>query len=158
MPRIYSIPFDNVAQTVAVDIWEFTPADDKSIEIRELKLYQYSDLGDAAQEIIRCGLYRGFTTSGSGGTTPTPAPYHSSIDAAAGFTVEMNNTTQATTSGTLIDVWYWNIATGLEWVFPADPDESPAASQANTTLIFRTLAAPADSLSMGGCAKVKEHY
>lgn len=158
MGRVYSVPFDNVADTVAMDVWEVTPADDKPVALREIKIYQFSDLGDAAQEIIRVGVYRAFTTSGSGGTTPTPAPYPNSIDTAAGATVEMNNTTVATTSGVLIDVFCFNIAVGLEAAFPADPQDRPGASQANTTIIVRIIGAPADSLSLSGCLKFEELY
>lgn len=158
MPRVYSVPFDNVADTVAMDVWEVTPADDKPARLKRIKIYQFSDVGDAAQEIIRVGIYRGFTTSGSGGTTPTPAPYPSSNGAAAGAAVEMNNTTVATTSGVLIDVFCFNIAVGLEYEYPADPDDCPGASQANTTIIVRIIGAPADSLSLSGCLVFEEMY
>ena len=151
--RIYSVVFSAVAVSAAQDLFEITPADDKPIEIVGLELGQTSDSGDADDELLQISIIRGFTASGSGGSTPTPAPLDP-IDTAAGFTSEVNNTTVANT-GTSVTLWTttWNVRAGyINW-WP--PEARPAASQANTTIVVRTTA-PADALTMSGTLYVRE--
>lgn len=154
MGRMYTVEFDNVAVTTAVDHFEITPADDKPVAIHGVILTQSSDVGDAAEEILRVRIIRGYTTSGSGGAAPTPRPL-SPLDTAAGFTAETNNSTLATT-GTTNELYSlaYNIRSGLELWFP--PEARPLVTQANTTLVVRLLAAPTDSLTMSGTLIAEE--
>lgn len=149
MSRIYLAQFENVAVTAAQDFFEVTPAANKPMVIHGYGLHQTSDTGDAAEEILRISLVRGHTTSGSGGSTVTPALLASSADTASGdTTVEINNTTIASTAGTTLYVHGMNVRAGLEVWFP--PEARPGVSAADTTIVLRLLAAPADSLTMGG--------
>lgn len=154
MGRIYAVTFEGVAVTAQVDFFEITPADDKPVAIHGILLSQSSDLGDAAEEQLRVKVIRGHATGGSGGSAPTPAPLNPN-DTAAGFTAETNNTTIAST-GTTVDLaaLAFNIRAGLEHYFP--PECRPMASQANTTLVVRLMAAPADSLTLSGTLFVEE--
>lgn len=154
MGRKYWVDMPPVAITVAADLFELTPADDKPIRVLALNLHQTTELGDAAEEQFSLVWVRGHTTSGSGGATPTPRPCNPS-DAAAGFTAETNNTTAASV-GTTVNLprHGWNVRCPLER--PYTPDEAPEASQANTTLVLRMAAAPADSITIGGCILVEE--
>lgn len=154
MGRKYYIDLTPTAVTVAADLVEITPADDKPIRVLGVNIAQTSDTGDAQEEIISLVWVRGHTTSGSGGSTPTPRPTNPS-DAAAGFTVETFNTTAAST-GTTVNLMRhgWNVRVPLER--PYTPDEVIEASQANTTLVLRMAAAPADSLTISGCILVEE--
>jgi hypothetical protein len=149
MGRIYTVSFENVAVTAAQDFFEVDPADDKPVAIHGILLYQYSDLADAAEEILRVQIIRGHATSGSGGSTATPTPMNPNDTAAGDTTVEINNTTIAST-GTAVVCYthYFNTRQGLEIWYP--PEARPQASEANTTIVVRLLAAPTDSLSMGG--------
>lgn len=152
--RIYSVVFTGVAVTVAQDFFEVTPADDKPIEIIALYLSQYSDFKDAEDELISYSIIRGFTTSGSGGSAPTPRPVNRS-DAAAGFACEVNNTTKATTGTThTLHQDAFNVRAGL--IFIPTPEMSIAASQADTTIVVRLDVAPVDSLTMNGTLYVRE--
>lgn len=159
MPRMYACPFENVSSgTAAQDFWELTPADDKSVAIVGVWLDNVggtADMGDAQEEGLRLGIYRGFTTSGSGGSTVTPNPTDFSGNTAAGFTCEINNTTVATTSGTLITAFGWNPRVPLrEWL----PQEAwVGASQTNTTLLVRLIASPADAFNVSGTLWVIEY-
>lgn len=149
MARIYVGSFENVAVTAAQDFFELGPATNKPIAIHGYGLHQTSDTGDAAEEILRISLVRGHTTSGSGGSTMTPVPLASSADTASGdTTIEINNTTIASTAGSTLYVHGMNVRAGLEVWFP--PEARPVASAADTTIVLRLLAAPADSLTMGG--------
>lgn len=154
MGRVYAVPFEGVATTVAADLWEITPADDKPVKLLGMLISQSSDTGDAQEELIRIEVIRGHTVSGSGGTAPTPTPIEPN-DAAAGFTAEVNNTTAANTgTTTILFAHAFNIRTGLEFWWPAGCE--PKANQGNTTIIVRMMAAPADSLTMSGTLYVEE--
>ncbi len=154
MGRHYAVTFENVAVTGAVDFFELQPADDRPVVIHALHLSQSTDVGDAAEEMMRVQILRGHTTSGSGGSAATPAPLNP-IDTAAAFTAETNNTTIAS-AGTAVSLYSeaFNIRAGLAQVWP--PELRPMASQANTTIVVRLMAAPADSISFSGTLYVEE--
>lgn len=152
--RVYTVEFEGTAVTAAVDLFQLTPADDKPIEIIGLFLGQSSDLGDAASEILRYRVIRGHSTTGSGGASPTPRPLNRS-GAAAGFTAMTNNTTIAS-AGTAINLHsdVFHIAAGLPLWLPEGCEWE--ASQADTTIVVRLMAAPTDSLTMSGTLYVIE--
>lgn len=155
MGRMYSVEFEGVAVTAAQDFFEITPADDKPLAVHALFLSQASDVGDAAEEILRFKVIRGFATSGSGGSAPTPIPLNP-VDTAAGFTAEVNNTTIAST-GTPVDLHSdaFNIRTGLALILT--PEMRWQVSQASgTLLVVQLMVAPTDSLTMSGTLYVEE--
>lgn len=152
--RIYTVAFEGVAVTVAADLFEITPADDKPVEIVGMFLSQSSDVGDAAEEMLRFEIIRGYTSSGTGGTTTTPRPVKRT-DAAAGFTAETNNTTAATTgTAVILHADAFNIRSGYQNWWPEGTE--PDASQGDTTILVRLMAAPADSLTLSGTLYVRE--
>lgn len=154
MGRIYTVSFSKVATTAATDVFELTPADDKSIEVIGLFLSQSSDFGDAQAEIIPYKVIRGHTTSGSGGSAPTPRPLDRN-GPAAGFTAEANNTTAAK-EGTTVDLHCssFNVAVGEALWLPEGCGWH--CSQGDTTLVVRLATAPADSIELSGTIYVKE--
>lgn len=152
--RMYWVDLPPAAVTVAADLFELTPADDKPIRVRSLNLHQTSDFGDAQDEVLSIFWIRGHTTSGSGGSAPTPRPTQGT-DTAAGFTAEAGNTTAASVGTTNNLARHgWNVRAPLER--PYTEEEAPEATQGNTTLILRMAAAPADSLTIGGSILVEE--
>lgn len=155
MGRMYAVAFDNVSVTAAQDLFELSPADDKPVLIHGIYLSQASDVGDAAEEMLRVQILRGHTTSGSGGSSATPAPLQSSAGAAAGAAAEINNTTIAS-AGTAVSLHSeaFNIRAG--WQFIPTPEMRPGASQANTTIVVRLMGAPADVLAMSGTILFEE--
>lgn len=154
MGRVYSVNFENIAVTAAQDFFEISPADDKPVKILGLFLCQSSDVGDAAEEMLRIQILRGHATSGSGGSAQTPVPINPN-DPAAGFAAEVNNTTIAS-AGTAVILHSdsFNIRTGIQLFWT--PETAPLATQGNTTIVVRLLANPADSLTMGGTLYVEE--
>ncbi len=94
MSRVYSVQFNDVAVTVAQDLFELVPADDKPVRLLGAVI---TCKETETNEQFTCTVQRrtGAFTSGSGGSTPT-AIKRSSSDAAAGFAVEANNTTRIT--------------------------------------------------------------
>jgi hypothetical protein len=154
MGRMYTVHLAPTAIAVAADLVELTPADDIPILIHGFRVYQITDVGDAAEEIIGLALVRGHTVSGSGGSAATPAAKNHR-DAAAGFTAEVANTTQANTGTTTTPYSTgWNVRAPLEVVFT--PEQRVRVDQGNTTIVLRMLAAPADSLTIGASMDVEE--
>ncbi len=152
--RIYTVAFSAVAVTAAVDLFEISPADDKPCEVIGMFLGQSSDVGDAAAEILAYTVIRGHTTSGSGGTATTPRPLNRS-DATVGFAAETCNTTAATAGTThILHADTFHVASGEKLWLPEGCEWE--LSQADTTLVVRLAAAPADSLTMSGTLYVRE--
>ena len=149
MGRMYAVSFENVTVSAAQDFFEVSPADDKPVLIHAVYLSQSSDTGDAAEELLRVTIKRGHTTSGSGGSAFTPVPLTSSAGAAAGAAAEINNTTIASAgTAAVLHAETFNVRAG--WQYIPTPEARPGASQANTTIVVRLEAAPADALSMAG--------
>ena len=154
MGRVYTVQFENVAVTALQDLFEISPADDKPVKLLGLFLSQSSEYGDSQEEMMRIQVIRGYTSSGSGGSAPTPVPVDPNT-AAAGFTAEVNNTTVATTgTAVILHSESFNERTGLAMWWT--PETCPIASQANTTIVVRLLANPADSVTMNGTLYVEE--
>lgn len=155
--RVYSVTFENVSLAAAQDLFELTPADDKPIRLLGLILSNVggvADAGDASEEFLRLTVKRGLTTGGSGGTVPTPQKMNS-IDTAAGFASEVNNTTVATTGTAAVlhaDGWNSRIPYQHFWT----PETQPMASQADTTIVVRLENAPADAILCSGTLLVEE--
>lgn len=157
MPRLYTVTF--AATTVAtasgdVDWFEITPADDKPVEIVGLSIAVTSELGDAADEWVPFQILRGHTTSGSGGSAPTPVDVNLS-GVAAGFTAEVLNTTVASAGTALIcHADAVNVRGGYSQWWPDGC--GPRASQANTTILVRQMAAVTDDVTMTGTLYIAE--
>lgn len=156
MGRVYTVQFDNVSVSAIQDLFEITPADDKPVDLLAIYLSQtgVADVGDANEECLPFQVIRGYTTSGSGGSAPTPAPVDP-VDTAAGFSAEVNNTTVAT-SGTAVIVHSdnFNVRVGAQVLWPEGCE--PKASQANTTIVVRLTRAPADAITLSGTLYVRE--
>lgn len=151
MEIVYSAPIDALAFTAATDVFEITPAADRAILIYGMTLCQTTDLGDAAEEVLRIGLYRD-VTAGSTGTALTEVKY--SNDAAMGTvqTAVVANRGTPSTGGTLIDIIGWNIRIPLYW-YPIPelrPKFSNLAAEGPTSS-FRLVSAPTDSITVSGC-------
>lgn len=155
MGRMYSVTFENVAVTAAQDFFEIAPADDKPVLLHSVNIAQFSDVGDAAEEILRIQVVRGHATTGSGGSAFTPLPIGPN-DTAAGAACEINNTTIASAgTGVILVADAFNIRTG--WLYVPPPEDRILCSQAaGVLLVVRLGAAPADSLTMSGTCVFEE--
>ncbi len=155
MGRMYSAEFSKVAVTADQDFFEITPADEKPVAIHAIYLSQSNLLADAAEEILNIKVIRGQATSGSGGSTSTPAVLNP-LDTASGATVEVNNDTIAST-GTAVDLHSdsWNVRSGLQLVFA--PDMRPKCSLSNgIRLVVRLMENPAGSTTTSGTVYFEE--
>jgi hypothetical protein len=131
--------------TTATDLAQITTvATDRPLLICGIKIVQSSDVGDAAEEILRYGLYRTVTTGSTGGTSLTVTALNQGgpTPGVAGT----SNWTTASTGGTLIHVGGFNIRTGEEFWYPEDL--RPLLNASADPYSFRLLAAPADALTI----------
>lgn len=154
--RVYTVVFGAVSVSAIQDAFEISPADDKPVELVGLVFNQTgnSDVGDAAEELLRWSVVRGHTTSGSGGSAPTPRPVKRS-DPAAGFTAEVNNTTIASAgTGVTLHEDSFNVRAGCIFWWPEDTE--PGAAQGDGTIVVRFPAAPADAITLSGTLYVRE--
>lgn len=153
MSRIYTVQFNAVAVTAQQDFFEITAAAGKNCRILAVMLGQTSDVGDAAEEMLSILFKSGATTSGSGGTAPTPVTSNVT-DAAAGFSAEVNNTTKAS-AGTIVthhsDVF--NVRSPYIWLPPERMQIELTGSRRFTVELATT---PADSLTCNGTIYVEE--
>lgn len=133
-----------LAVTAANDLAQITVATDRPIVICGLKVVQSSDVGDAAEEILRYGLYRTVTTGTTGGTglTVTALAQGGPTPGASGTA----NWTNPSTGGTLMHVGGFNIRSGEEFWYPEQL--RPILNASADPYSFRLLAAPADSLTL----------
>lgn len=155
MARIYTGLFSAVAATAAQDLFEITAPSDAVVIVHGWTLFQTTDLGDAAEEVLGISTVRGVgATSGSGGSSVTSQPI-SDGDAAFGGTVEANNTTQMTAGGGSLETlerFGWNIR--IPWAHLYSPETRPVVSPSNRWTL--ALTAPADSITLSGMVTFEE--
>lgn len=147
MGRIYTATVTASAQTAAVDLIEYTSASSRIVVLHGWDIAQTTDFGDAQDEVLGLILKRGSSgsTSGSGGSTPTPAPHETNSGAAAG-TCEMMNTTQAVAGGGTLTTLYvsgYNVRSGDRMIFT--PEMRPVFGPSERMVLSQT--APADSVT-----------
>lgn len=150
MGRLYSATFEEVSVSAVQDLFELVAPADMSVAVHGLVLSQSSDAGDSQSEQLNVLIHRG-TDSGSGGSTPTPAPMHVG-DAASTVTVEANNTTQSS-EGTILHSECFNVMAGLSiwWTPETRPFISPSGR-----LNVELQTAPGDALTMSGTIYFEE--
>jgi hypothetical protein len=144
---------DAIAVTTATDLFEFTTITaDRPIIVHELTLCQTTDLQDAAEEVLRIGLYRG-ATAGSTGTAATEVAYNHSDNGTVTGVINMVRGT-ASTGGTLLEIIGWNIRVPLLWC--PTPELRPRFDAGEDPFTFRLLSAPTDSITVSGTLKWEE--
>lgn len=145
---LFTATFKAIAITAAQDLFSIlTPANSR-VRLREVRINQYSDFGDAQAEILPILFQRGATVAGSGGAAVTPVNVEPWGPASA-CTVRRNDTIQAGT-GTIVDVLAdgWNVAAGFWW-YPGEIEERFGLGFSDR-FVVSLAAAPADSLTVNG--------
>lgn len=146
MGQLYSATWDAKAVTTAIDLFEVTVGADRPCLFHQLDLLNTTDLGDAAEETLKIGVYRG-STGGSGGTAITETRYVDG-DAPANLAavVEYASGGTSSTGGTLIHVIGWNVRVPLNYIWT--PELRPRCDAGEDPISFRFIAAPADSITL----------
>lgn len=156
MGRFYSVPFSAVSVSVAQDLFEVLASSGKPFYLHEITIAQSSDYGDAQAEGLSILIKRatGSYTSGSGGSTVTPAK-HLTNDASAGPTAEVNNTSQASAGSgalTTLRAEAFNVQAGYQYLPP--PEQRFLFLPAEACVV--SVTAPADAVTMSGTLVFEE--
>lgn len=151
---IYTATFTAVAVTAAQDVFEITADTTTRVKIREVMLGQYSDAGDAQAELLSILFIRGYTVTGSGGSTVTPSNISGHTGALAAVSVVKANNTTVANTGTVktLRAEAWNVQT--PYIYAPEEDEY-LILEAGQRLVIR-LTVPADSLTVNGTLTFEE--
>lgn len=115
--RLYSVGFKAIAVAAVQDLIAVYAGANMAAELHSVKLAQFTQTAIGSAQ-IRLRKFPATVTSGSGGAAATPAPLRTT-DAAATVTARINDTTQASTSGTAADIADgWDLPFGYLWLPP----------------------------------------
>jgi hypothetical protein len=152
-------PTAGVTISAQQDLFYIKPAADKICIIESIYLGVsgvQANSGDAKEELLEVVLlYLPATvTVGSGGSSVTPSPQIIN-DAAAGFTARINDTSKATSSGTIVSRHPdgWN--TRIPYVYMPPPEHRDIVANA-AAIVFRLNSTPSSSLTVLGEMRVRE--
>lgn len=148
---VFTATFAAVSVSAAQDVFELTAPSTSRVRVKEIRIGQYSDFGDAAAEILSVQVIRGYTTAGSGGAAVTPSNLEPWSRAAAA-TVARNNTTVAQDgSAQILIADSFNIQAGWWWKGdPPDPIRGYVGSEiqlAPGAILVVRITAPADAIT-----------
>lgn len=116
--RIYSMSLAGVTLSAAQDLMSVTAGSSKIFSVLSVNIGQVTGT-TVANARIRLRYLPVTVTAGSGGSAGTMVKWVSG-DVAATITGRINDTVQATSSGTAVDLWddVWNTVNGFLWVPP----------------------------------------
>ncbi len=159
MGKMYTLPWQATVTAAGTDtvLWEITPADDKPVRLRMLRLGQISEVKDAEEEGLRVTVKRLLATVTSGNGSAGTEEAMDESGASGGFTWEFNGTTPPTSSGAteiLEEIGWINRQTPLEIWWP-DERFAPKAIQGEAfSIVMETTLA--DDMTFVGTAYVEE--
>lgn len=156
MPNTYTVAFE--AQTVAAasgdyDFFELDAAADYPIEVIGIELGQITQEGDTNEDLLRCAVVRGNTTTGNG-TAATPQP--TSGTGTAQFAAETVSSTPAS-AGTAVNLWTFMWNTRVGYSLGPLPEGCGFWTRGAALLCVRLLAAVETDLTMSGSLLVVEY-
>jgi hypothetical protein len=157
MARIYTVTLDNLTVTAAggdTDLLSIDPATDKPVELIGWDLMATSEVGDAAEEIIRLKVIHGHTTVGSGGAAATARPLDVN-DSAFGGSVRVNDTTIAS-AGTAVDLYATGMNERIGHQLGPLPDGFGFRAAGAAFLVVRMMSTVADDISLSGVFWIRE--
>lgn len=153
---IATLTLDNITVTNAggdVDLIAILPATQKPIEIVGWYLVATSEVGDAAEEIVRIKVIRGHTTVGSGGAAVTPRCPNGNDSVS--FTARANDTTIAS-AGTAVDLGGFGLNERIPEMVGPLPDGFGFRSANAEYIVLRMMSTVADDISLTGTIWVRE--
>jgi hypothetical protein len=160
--RVYTFTFVGVGIAAQQDLFYIKPAADKIVVVEAVYLSNVgiaADAGDAQEELWDLEILRlpATVTVGSGGSASGTGSLNAVAgnDATAGFTARSNDTTKATTSGTLrvLHADGWNIRIPYVWLPPPEHRHSVANAEA---IVVRLNSTPTDSVTCNGTLIARE--
>lgn len=153
MPRTYTCSFENVTITAAQDLISVKGSTGKTCKIKRIWLGATNTTLQTAQSLrIRCRYLPATVTAGSGGGAVTPQALDPG-DAAASATARINDTVQATTSGTAVVLMTQGVHNyaGLDYPFP-----NPPVIGLNEQFTFELLSTVSGTCAFSGGVEFEE--
>ena len=159
MTTLFSATFSAIGVAAAQDLFEIVAPATSRVLIHQIEFGQYSDFGDAQDELLSILIMRGHTTGGSGGAT-VPAENLANFESWGRdptATVKRNNTTVASAgSPETVYATAFNVRAGFLWPSAAlSYLRQPITLEASERLVVR-VTAPADSLTTNGTLVFEE--
>lgn len=153
MSRFYTVSSNAVVGAAAMDLACIIGAAGKVLKVHRIECASTDAAAPTSGEMnFRCRYLSATVTNGSGGTTPTPAKQDQG-DAAATFTAHANDTSGASSSGTVIILWSGaaHVLTGLDYM-----PKSPWTVNPSTAATFELLTLPSGTIHVDMCVTVEE--
>lgn len=151
---VFMAPFSAVALTTnPYDLFHITAPSNARVSLREIRLGQYTEFGDAQAELLSLQVMVG-TTAASTGTaiTPNNVLRHTGAPTAATSIVGPSTALASTASATVMISDAWNVEAGY-WLSPADCDR--IVLNPGQRAIVR-MTAPNDTLTLNGTLMFQE--
>lgn len=115
--RVYTVGFAGVSVAAVQDLFSLAATAGKAFELHYIKLGQVTQTTIGGLK-LRLRRMPATVTVGSGGTVATPGPIITT-DVAATVTARTNDTVQATSTGTVVDMPdTWDLPFGYLWMPP----------------------------------------
>ncbi len=151
---VYTVPFSaQVLTTNPQDLWCVTASTLTRVVIREIRLGQYTEFGDAQSELLSLQILTGSTAPSSGtAITPINVAGHTGATTAASAAVGPSTTLASTTSAALRFSDAWNVAAGY-LLAPLPPERITLAP--GQRLAVR-MTAPNDAMTINGTLTFQE--
>lgn len=153
MPRRYAVTFENITVSAAQDLISVKGSTGKVCRLISIRLgCAVNTLATAQSLRTRVQFLPVTVTAGSGGSAATPQLTDPG-DTAASCTGRINDTTQATTSGTAATVYEngFHIYAGEDYTFP-----TPIIFGLNQQVTYGLLVAPSGTVTLSGRMEVEE--
>lgn len=151
--RLYTVVFQNVTVSAVQDTLIVFAGSTRQFALQHCSLGQITGTS-VANARVRIRYLPATVTAGSGGSTPTPQKTNPN-DAAATVTAHANDTSQATSGGTAVDIYddAWNTINGFPW-YPPIPGRPPVCGLSGAIVL--SLDTALSSLVCSGSMTVEE--
>lgn len=152
--RLYSVGFTAVSISAVQDLIAIYAGTSKIVAIQSIEFSQVTQTTIGSLR-WRLRYLPATVTAGSGGSVGVISPLNPG-DAAATCTARTNDTTQASTSGTAINLWsdQWNLINGALWV-PPNVNRPPVSALSGALVVSLDLA-PGTVINASGTVTLEE--
>jgi len=152
---VYTVPFSATTLTTnAHDLFCLTGSTSSRVVLREIRLGQYSEFGEAQSELLSLTIWTGSTAAASGGSTITPRNVQSHTGAPTANTsaITASTTLSSTTSAVQRYADAWNVAAG--YLYTPPPPERIVINPGQIMVV--RMSAPNDAMTMNGTLTFQE--
>lgn len=150
---VYTVPIDALSLTAESDLYCITASTSTKLLLREVRLGQYSEFGDAQAELLPIRIITGSTNVSGGSTVAAQnVAQHTGAKTAESEALSPSATLASTASATLRYSDSWNVAAG--WVYAPLPAERLVVQEGETVVV--RIGAPADVLTLNGTLIMQE--